>query len=79
MVPTENNPKIEEIPFATDADYSEFLDARSFNKIYSKVFATSDIISADLSGKLKIASARGHQYILFLYYLIDQPSLISNQ
>ena len=29
---------------------------------------TSEIVSADLPGKLKIASARGHQYILLFIW-----------
>ena len=56
------------IPFADDVDFLEFLYAKSFNKIYSKIIATSDIVSADLSRKLKIASVRGHQYILFFIW-----------
>ena len=62
VVSTENNPTIEEIIFATDADFSEFLDAQSFCKIYAKIVATSD-----LTVKLKIVSAREHQFILFFY------------
>ena len=79
VVPPENNSTIEEIPFATDDDFSEFLDAQVFNKIYSKVVAASDIVSADLSGKLKITSTRGHQYILFFIwnnYIHYEPIIV---
>ena len=54
IIPNENNSSIDEIPFAADVDFADFLDAKSFNRIYSDLIALSDIISADLSGKLKL-------------------------
>ena len=54
--------------FCEDIDSSEFSDPSLYHNIFTKLIATSDIISADHSGQMQMQSVRGYQYVLFFIW-----------
>ena len=54
--------------FCEDIDSSEFSDPSLYHHIFTKLIATSDIVSADLSGQMQMQSIRGYQYVLLFIW-----------
>ena len=54
--------------FCKDIDPSEFVDPELYHNIFTKLIATSDIVSPDLSVQLTLQSIRGFQYALFFIW-----------
>ena len=54
--------------FCKDIDSSEFSDPSLYHHIFTKLIATSDMVSADLSGQMQMQSIRGYQYVLFFIW-----------
>ena len=56
------------ISFCEDVDSSDYSDHVTYHNIFTKIVATSDILSADLSGQMPMQSVHEYQNILFFIW-----------